>query len=72
MISRTGMRVRREYVGTMQCSLSCDGSSYGTALVENGCTDIVSLDLRVSCSYQISARSEAISSRDPPTIVPRV
>ena len=41
---------------------SCDGSSYCTALGQNGCTDIVPCQLRDSCGYQISARSEAISA----------
>ena len=51
---------------------SCDGSSYCTMLGENSCTNIVSRQLRDSCGYQISAPSEAISSRDPQLIVPRV
>ena len=51
---------------------SCDGSSYCTALGENGFIDIVSCQLWDSSGYQISACSEAISSRDPPPIVPRV
>ena len=32
---------------------SCDGSSYCTVLGENGYTDLVSHQLRYSCSYQI-------------------
>ena len=38
-----GMRMHgsreREYVGIMQCSLSCDGSSYCIVQEENSCTD---------------------------------
>ena len=49
----------------------CDNSSYCTGLGENDCSAVVSRQLRDSCGYQISARSEAISSRDLP-IVPHV
>ena len=76
MTSRTGKHMRGSIEGV--CGnyavqfQSCDGSSYCTALGENDCTDTVSRQLRDSCSYQISACSEAISRRDPPPIVPCV
>ena len=52
MTSRTGMRMRSNTEGvcgnnTVQFQ-SCDGSSSCTALGENGCTDIVSRQLRDS------------------------
>ena len=68
--SWTGMCICRVCGNNAVQFQSCDGSSYCTVLGENGRTDIVSCQLRDSSSYEISARSEAISSRDPPPIVP--
>ena len=48
MTSPMEMRMRTSREGIMQCSLSCDGNSYYTALGENGCTDIVSCQMRHS------------------------
>ena len=69
----TGTRMRSSTEGISGNSAvqfqSCEGSSYCIALGENGCTDIVSCQLRDSYGYQISARSKAISSRDAPPIL---
>ena len=76
MTSWSGMHMHSSREGVCGNNIvqfqSCDGSSYCTALGKNGCTDIVSCQLQDSCSYQISACSEAISSRDPLPIVQRV
>ena len=58
MTSRTGMRRRSSRDGVCGNNAvqfqSCDGSGYCTALGENGCTVVVSRQLRGSFGYQIS------------------
>ena len=75
MTSQTGMCMHYSRDGVCGNNAvqfqSCDGSSYCTVIGENSCTDIVFRQMQDSCSYQISAYSEAISSRDTP-IVPHV